>query len=545
LAGFYLASGILATLAHAAVVPAGDPPLLGASGAVAGLMGAFLVRLAFTRVRFAYWMVVLRGTFHVPGYVLLPLWLLDQSAMAVTGGDGGVTVWAHLGGFAFGAFAAAVIKLAGLEEKLLAPAVPKKTTWTVSELLTAARRRLDRGDVDGAITQLRALLKIRPGSSKARAALIEALARKGEHAAAGRESAHLVGVYVKARDLERASRAARDHKQTYPHIPLAVRDLLALAVHCERQQQYQGAASRYEEAITAAPDDPLVPNAMVAYARLLHQQMGSPEDALVVLEGVAAHPKATPVIMQTCQDLMALAQAAVGAAADAVQPPAPAPHLVAGEPSVAMSGVESAGGLEAQRVPEPSIEMPSAAHTGSIPTGTAPVPVAQAESPQGTETAGVELELDAAEAPLVRLAPVAARVVGIDSRGLTLQDARGGKGLLSWQRVSAVAVGSIREPDDAGTPDLLLDLIVDTSPASEGEPIRCIRLKSDDVLLPQLQGEPSPLRAMQRFIVTILQASGATPIPGRDECLGLHGFPTFPDMAAYETDLARRLAARV
>src|SRR5512146_1866918 len=107
----YLAGGVVAALIHAAMNPTSTIPMIGASGAIAGLMGAFLVRLAATPIRFFYWLVVVRGTFVMPAYVALPLWLLQQFAMARSQGAGGIAVWAHIGGFAFGALVAGLVWL--------------------------------------------------------------------------------------------------------------------------------------------------------------------------------------------------------------------------------------------------------------------------------------------------------------------------------------------------------------------------------------------------------------------------------------------------
>jgi membrane associated rhomboid family serine protease len=145
----YVVSGIMATLIHAAMQPQSTLPLVGASGAIAGLMGAFLVRLATTRIRLAYWFYFIRGTFLAPAYVALPLWLLQQFMMARTGTAGGVAVWAHIGGFVFGVLVAIVIQATELEAKVLAPAIAKKTTWAASEQLAAALSKLDRGDRRG------------------------------------------------------------------------------------------------------------------------------------------------------------------------------------------------------------------------------------------------------------------------------------------------------------------------------------------------------------------------------------------------------------
>ena len=79
---FYLASGVLATLMHAAMHSQSTLPMVGASGAIAGLMGAFLVRLGKTRIKFFYWFYVVRGTFYSPAYLVLPMWLLEQMYLA-------------------------------------------------------------------------------------------------------------------------------------------------------------------------------------------------------------------------------------------------------------------------------------------------------------------------------------------------------------------------------------------------------------------------------------------------------------------------------
>ena len=75
---FYLASGAAATLSHAAHDPASLVPLVGASGAIAGLMGAFLVRLGASRIRFLVWPMPIpfihwRYSVLLPAFVVLPL----------------------------------------------------------------------------------------------------------------------------------------------------------------------------------------------------------------------------------------------------------------------------------------------------------------------------------------------------------------------------------------------------------------------------------------------------------------------------------------
>ncbi len=80
--GLYLVSGIVAILFHSAVYPKSDVPLIGASGAIAGVMGAFMIRHYKTKIRFAYfiWLIFRPyfGTFSIYAGVALPFWFLQR-----------------------------------------------------------------------------------------------------------------------------------------------------------------------------------------------------------------------------------------------------------------------------------------------------------------------------------------------------------------------------------------------------------------------------------------------------------------------------------
>ena len=101
---FYLTCGILATLAHFAAEPSSTIPLVGASGAIAGVMGAYLVRFPRSRVTVLLPLVIIWTTVQLPAFVMLLYWftiqLLNGTADA---SGGGVAWWAHVGGFAIGA----------------------------------------------------------------------------------------------------------------------------------------------------------------------------------------------------------------------------------------------------------------------------------------------------------------------------------------------------------------------------------------------------------------------------------------------------------
>ncbi len=120
---FYLLGGLAATFAQVIVDPTSTIPNLGASGAIAAVMGAFLVTYPRDQIRTVVvigWSA--RVTF-VPAAVMVGLWFVTQlfsglgSLMTTQTGDG-VAYMAHVGGFVFGALAARLFENAGrVEEK--------------------------------------------------------------------------------------------------------------------------------------------------------------------------------------------------------------------------------------------------------------------------------------------------------------------------------------------------------------------------------------------------------------------------------------------
>lgn len=115
-AGFYLAGAAASTLCFDALHSGPDTFLVGASGAISALMGAFLVCFARMHIHFAYWIGFSFGTFQLVAYIALPLWFAEQLlSMWLTdnlGNVSGVAFTAHVGGFVFGLVAAALAKVA-------------------------------------------------------------------------------------------------------------------------------------------------------------------------------------------------------------------------------------------------------------------------------------------------------------------------------------------------------------------------------------------------------------------------------------------------
>jgi len=118
---FYLLCGIAAAIAHIVFNPGSALPTVGASGAIAGVMGAYIVRFPHSRILTLVFIVFFVTTFEVPAVVMLAYWFLIQlfsgiGSIARThlSEGGGVAWFAHVGGFVAGVI---LIKVMGTRER--------------------------------------------------------------------------------------------------------------------------------------------------------------------------------------------------------------------------------------------------------------------------------------------------------------------------------------------------------------------------------------------------------------------------------------------
>jgi membrane associated rhomboid family serine protease len=130
---FYLVVGVLSAWAFGQHYPESTGPLVGASGAIAGVMGAFLIKYWKIKINFFYWILIFfRGTFQAPAWLMLPMWLaleLFNARIMDTlnpGGGGGVAHWAHVWGFVLGLGIALGMNALKIEEKLINPKIKAK-----------------------------------------------------------------------------------------------------------------------------------------------------------------------------------------------------------------------------------------------------------------------------------------------------------------------------------------------------------------------------------------------------------------------------------
>lgn len=108
---FYVLCASASALVHVAAAPGSVVPLIGASGAVAGLVGGYLI----LHPRVWLWVLVFgRVPIRLPAALILVLWLAFQIYKAITDGAGDVAWWAHLGGFFAGALLVAGLRRPGV-----------------------------------------------------------------------------------------------------------------------------------------------------------------------------------------------------------------------------------------------------------------------------------------------------------------------------------------------------------------------------------------------------------------------------------------------
>jgi membrane associated rhomboid family serine protease len=113
---FYLVGGIVAALAQVAIDPGSTVPTIGASGAIAATLGAYLVLFPGARVTTAIFVVFFYQLIEVPAVVVLVFWFVLQlvSGIGSLGVDGsatgGVAFFAHIGGFVFGAAVGLIVR---------------------------------------------------------------------------------------------------------------------------------------------------------------------------------------------------------------------------------------------------------------------------------------------------------------------------------------------------------------------------------------------------------------------------------------------------
>ncbi len=109
---FYLAAGIIGSVSHILTNPASEVPVIGASGAVAGVLGAYLITFPRARVLALIPIIFFFTLAEIPAVIFLAMWFILQlfnGAASLGGAANPVAWWAHIGGFIAGAILIKII----------------------------------------------------------------------------------------------------------------------------------------------------------------------------------------------------------------------------------------------------------------------------------------------------------------------------------------------------------------------------------------------------------------------------------------------------
>jgi membrane associated rhomboid family serine protease len=506
-AGFYVASGLASGLFFAAFSKDPNLPLVGASGAIAGVLGAFLVRLGSTQIRFWYLLAgfglrFFHGTFESPAWVMLPLWFLNElfqawlsSALGVTGG---VAYEAHIGGFLFGAAAALAVKLSRYEERVVDAAIEEKITVRGNPVVAEALALREAGDVTGALQKLAAEVQRQPRDADAVDAYWDAALAGG---CAG-DAAHAV-------------------------LALAQRELSSNAA--------ERAAQRFVEVHAALPDygfDASFVVRLLPALRALDRELAA--RALRWLAAQGRGPLSPTLAQRAVEEARALDPAAAKQLArrfaEAEQLPA--------EQRARFAALASE--LEAE-APDERPQEPSGLALAEERTPAAAfrsfVQAASEEAEAGwnaAEAFGPLIEESGAQARFASLKVTEATPLALTDDALAVAVEGGRKGRLAFAKIDGVALAAVRGL--AAKPVILVDLLVGYRSLEGGE-LRCVRLRSDRFdprsLIP---GERDPLAALRALVAQLALRSGGAALgaadPAREGALAPHA-----DLASYEREV--------
>src|SRR5690242_4521027 len=286
---FYLLAGIVATQIHALAYPNSIVPTLGASGAIAALMGAFLVR--FPKLKIDMWGTAFLVRFHfkAPAYSLLPLWLLTEIFYgAMVGQASGVAHWAHIGGFIFGMLGALVIQHTGLEHKANA-AIEEKLGWTADPAIVQGTECLEQGRWDEGIAVLRNYLQAKPDAADALSLLRQLYWCKNDAPAYLEASIKLCQLHLKEQDKEAAVQDYQDYLNAGGNrMPAAA--WLELGRIFEGQQNYDRALNEYDQLAQTYAKERQSILALLSAGRISLKLMNRPTDALRFYSAAKASP---------------------------------------------------------------------------------------------------------------------------------------------------------------------------------------------------------------------------------------------------------------
>jgi membrane associated rhomboid family serine protease len=499
---FFVMSGIASCLFFALMSKSPELPLVGASGAIAGVLGAFLVRFLRTRLRFAYFFLigfrVIRGTFEAAAWVMLPLWFGNELFSAwfadAVGVSSGVAYWAHVGGFLFGVGAAFAVKSAGIEERFVHSAIEAKVTLARGNpVVEEAGRLRSAGDAAGAF------------------ALLEAESQKSP-----RDVDVAISFWDAAVAMQRPEAAARGFAQAIARFSAG--------------EALPTALGYWTELTGLVPGALVDPTALLRFVPVLRKEARNAEASRALRDAV--DPKNRGLTSAQALRVVELAResdpaVALAAAKRALEAPDLPPETRA-RVEQQLAGLERAGA--AHPLPEPKAESAPAPAPVERELAVELDPELEVALPSLADAAGPALEARWSDVKVVDAAPTA-----LDDAALALALPGGRTARLDYAKIQAIAVGSVGGL--AARHVILVDLLMNHAGLGEG-PLRLVRLRSDRFDPRRLAAGASPLDAFRAFLNALATHTNAALLPDPESFRG-GAFAKFADLASWQRDVLK------
>ncbi len=278
--GLYLVSGIFAALLHAAVFPKSGVPLIGASGSIAGIMGAFMIRHFKTKIRIAYffWFFFRPyfGTFSIYAGIALPFWFVEQIIGTSWSSESGTAYYAHIGGFIFGAVIGMAMKFLGWEKKYVEPMVEESfEKYKTSESMKTANQLLDSGNTTAAIPVLLHMIDEEPKNYDAPLILARIYHEKGNLNDALVMYNRVVETLLAQEDTQLLFSLYEELKERKLISGLSEKNLFNLAAAFERLEKFQEALDVYGFYISVYKTGRVRPKAMYRTAFIYKEKLNN------------------------------------------------------------------------------------------------------------------------------------------------------------------------------------------------------------------------------------------------------------------------------
>jgi membrane associated rhomboid family serine protease len=503
---FYVAAGVFSGLFFALMTRDGSLPLVGASGAISGVLGAFLVRFLRTEINFAYFFFigfrVIQGTFQAPAWAMLPLWFANElfSAWLVdaVGVSDGVAYWAHVGGFIFGVGAALAVRGAKLEERFIHSAIEAKVTLARGNpAVDDAGRLRAAGDVEGAFALLEAESRKKPDDPDVGVAFWDAAVALQRPDAAAPALARAIRRLSAGASLPTALGYWTELKGLVPGALVDPTTLLRFVPALRKEARAAEASRALRDAVDPA-NRGLMPPQALRVAELARES--DPAVALAAAKLALASPELPAEARARLEQQLAGLEGAAAAA-----PPPPQPK------------VESA--------PAPAAKSP-----GDRSLDLELDPALETDSVNPTALAGAALEARWSDVKVAEAVPTA-----VDDKGLALELPGGRAGRLELAKIQALAVGSVAGL--AAKPVILLDLLLNHSEVGEG-PLRLVRLRSDRFDPRRLAAGATPLDAFRTFLNLLATNTNAALLPDPESYRG-GPFAKFADLESWQREVLK------